>query len=92
MITEPGETPTCLIVYRNRDDQVKFMETNPVTLRMLQLLDADDGRSGAEILRQVAAEMQHPDPEVVVRGGAQTLRELRDRDIILGTRASARAA
>ncbi len=90
--TEPGDTPTCLIVYRNRDDEVKFMETNPVTLRMLQLLDEVDGRSGEEILRQVAGEMQHPDPDVVVRGGAETLRELRDKDIILGTRASARAA
>ena len=33
------EQPTYLIVYRNRNDEVKFMELNPVTARLINLLD-----------------------------------------------------
>src|SRR5690606_31251308 len=35
----PGDTPTFLIVYRTAHDEIKFMELNPVTARLMALLE-----------------------------------------------------
>lgn len=81
----PGDTPTCLIVYRNRQEDVKFMEINPITARLMQLIQ-DEPASGRRQLQRIATELQHPQPDVVVAEGAKTLQGLRERDIIIGTR------
>ncbi len=81
----PGEQPTHLVIYRDRDDEVRFMELNPVTARLLYLLDEDDKLTGRAALQQIASELSHPNPDVVIDGGLATLRELLDRDIVLGT-------
>nr|WP_315982701.1 hypothetical protein [Aliamphritea spongicola] len=80
-----SEAPTCLVVYRNNQDQVKFMEINPLTARLLHLLAEDTDLSGRDALLQIAAEMAHPDPEVIVQGGLSILEQLRQSEIILGT-------
>ncbi len=83
----PGEQPTFLVVYRNREDKVGFMEINPVTAQLLELLRAEPGEhTGRELLLGIASQLGHPQPEVVVQGGAEILDTLRARDIILGTR------
>ncbi len=82
---EAPEQPTFLIVYRNRDDQVKFMHSNQVTLRMLGLLAENSCASGRDALLALATEMQHSDPEQLVASGQITLDKLRRLDIILGT-------
>jgi uncharacterized protein len=81
--------PTRLVVYRDRRDRVGFLEINPVTARLLELLDADAPaqQTGHECLLQIAAELGHPDPGVVVTGGAEILAELRARDVVLGIQA-----
>ncbi len=81
----PSTTPAFLLVYRNREDRVKFMEVNPVTGRLLYLLSEDEQLTGLQALEQIAGEMQHPDPEIVVQGGLQTLEQLRSSGIVLGT-------
>jgi hypothetical protein len=83
----PGEQSTFLVVYRNRDDKVGFMEINAVTARLLELLqdDANTG-TGGELLAQIAGEIKHPDPQVVSDGGKDVLADLHDKDIILGTK------
>ena len=85
--TAPPDRPTHLVVYRNRADQVKFLEINVVTARLLQLLLSGSGQSmtGEQALRCVADELKHPDPAVVVATGRATLVELRDLEVILGT-------
>ena len=83
----PPAAPTFLVVFRRLDDEVKFMEINGVTARLLELARAEDGRSGRELLLAVAAELGHPDPAAVVRGGADTLEMLRTNHVILGVRA-----
>ncbi len=82
----PEEQPVWLVAWRNRQDEIRFMESNAVTVRMLQLLGDAQPVSGQAALEQLAAEMQHPDPQVVIDGGARTLRDLRAKDVILGTR------
>jgi hypothetical protein len=82
---EPGAQPTCLIVYRTRQDEVKFMEVNAITARLMQLIN-EQPATGREQLMRVAAELQHPQPEAVIAEGVRILEGLRERDILLGTR------
>ena len=82
----PGPQPTYLIVHRNRQDAVQFMEINAVTARLMQLLEEDPQSSGRQLLARIAAELAHPRPEAVMAAGTDTLRDLRQRDILLGTR------
>lgn len=81
---EPPAQPTHLIVWRNRQDEVKFMEANAVTARLLELLGRR-GATGRAALARIARELKHPQPEAVVAQGAAILAGLRERDIILGT-------
>ncbi len=82
---QPPEQATFLMVYRNSEEQVKFMETNQLTARLLYILSEDNHLSGAQALQQIAEEMQHPQPEQIVAGGLSVLQQLRDKEIILGT-------
>jgi hypothetical protein len=82
---QPGETPTFLVVYRDRQDEVGFMEINPVTKRLLELIDEGSNASGYELLTRIATELSHPQPDVVINGGTEILQGLRGKDIILGT-------
>jgi hypothetical protein len=84
----PGETTTNLVVYRNREDEVGFMEINAVTKRLLELVGENSSESGGQLLTRIAAEMSHPQPGVVVNGGAGILRSLAQKDIILGTQSN----
>ena len=79
------EQPSYLVVYRNRNDEVKFMEINPVTARLFDLLDNDRCMTGRQALEQIVLEMNHPNPEVVINGGLSTLQELQSNGVILGT-------
>lgn len=87
--TEPGPEPTRLLVYRDLDDEVGFIEINVVTARLLELLEDESVASGRAALSAVAEELNHPQPETVVSGGRQILEDLRNRQVILGV---ARAA
>lgn len=79
-------SPTYLVVYRDSEDEVGFIEINPVTKRLLELLETSEKSSGRELLLQIAGELSHPQPEVVVNGGAEILANLRDKSVIAGTR------
>jgi hypothetical protein len=82
---QPPEQPTYLVVYRNRNDKVKFMEINPVTARLVNLLQENQTLSGQHALEQITQEMNHPNPDVVIQGGLSALQELQSYGIILGT-------
>jgi hypothetical protein len=82
-----GETPTLLVVYRNRRDEVGFLEINAVTKRLLELMDERTHATGISLLMLLAEELKHPDPQVVIGAGRDVLERLRALDIIQGTRA-----
>jgi hypothetical protein len=82
----PGDSPTFLVVYRDRDYEVGFLETNPVTKRLLELLDEDAGETGETLLLRIARELNHPNPDIVIQGGAEILENMKRKDIILGTK------
>lgn len=79
------EQPSYLVVYRNRNDEVKFMEINPVTARLIYLLETNEDMSGQQALEQIIQEMQHPNPDIVMKGGLEALQELQSYGIMLGT-------
>lgn len=82
---QPEQAPeqgTFLVVYRNRQERVEFLEINAVTARLLQLLD-DKAYTGATALQLVAQELDHPDPAQILEFGGQILAELHAREIIL---------
>jgi hypothetical protein len=82
----PPDEPTHILVYRNREDEVKFMQMNNVSRLLLEFLQEDPDRTGLELLNRVAGAIRHPDPEVVIRAGRDLLDDLRNRDVLLGTR------
>jgi len=84
--SEPGEQPSRLVVYRDRQEQVCFLEVNAVTQRLLELMKEKADQSGLELLKRIADELKYPEPEQVVQTGLALLADLRRRDIILGTR------
>ena len=79
------EQGTYLVVYRDQEDKVGFLEINIVTARLLEMLKENPDQSGQSLMTHIAQEMNHPQPEVVVDGGAKTLAQLRRHDIILGS-------
>lgn len=85
---KPEAEPVCLIVYRDSNDEVGFMETNPVTNRLLQLIQEIPENTGRQHLQQIAEEMQHPNPNAVISGGLEIMENLRKADILPGTRTS----
>ncbi len=84
--TAPSGQQTFLVVYRNRQDEVKFMEINAVTARLLTLAEEQPAATGADLLAQIAEELAHPDVDAVLAAGADILESLRERGIVLGAR------
>lgn len=84
---EPPEQPTYLTVFRDDDDEVRFMEINAVTYRLLQLIQEKPTVAARDLLQQIADELEHPNPSVVMEGGAATLKELQERSVVTSARA-----
>ena len=80
---QPPTDPTFLVVYRNREDQVRFMEANAVTVRLINLLSDDAVVSGRQALQQLAIEMQYPSQDAMLDMGAELLAKLQSNDILL---------
>lgn len=80
----PDAEPTHILAFRRDHFEVKFMELNAVSARLVSLLRETD-KTGAQVLQQIAGEMHHPDPDVVLRGGLQVLENLREERAVLGT-------
>jgi uncharacterized protein len=82
---EPGDTPTFLAVYRNADDEVRFMELNAVTSALLDKISTNaERRPGRALLQDLAEEIGF-DADALLRHGAVALAELRAAGILLGT-------
>lgn len=80
--TEPPAQLTFLVVFRNRADEVKFLEANVVTVRLLQLLQERENLSGREALSIVGGELQYSDMERMQRDGEGLLKQLLALDIV----------
>ena len=84
--SEPPEDATHLLVYRNREDEVKFMQLNEVTHYLLNRMQLNPEMTGLQLLNDVADAMHHPDPEKLITFGGQLFEDLKHKDVLLGTR------
>lgn len=82
----PSAQPNYLLVYRDRGDQIHFLEINAITHRLIDLLQEHPADTGQDALNRIADEMQHPQPELILEHGRTLLNDLRARNIIVGTR------
>lgn len=83
--TLPDE-PTHLLVWRQQDFSIKFMQLNEISMLLLQTMKKEPNLSGLDLLTTCAGIINHPKPEVVIQGGTTLLHELKAKQVILGTR------
>jgi hypothetical protein len=80
---QPLTQPVNLLVFRDAEDDVRFIELNPVTARLLGMLQVEP-MTGRQALNKLAAEMAHPDPEAIIQFGLTILDNLKAEGVILG--------
>lgn len=77
------QTPTYLLVFRNRTDQIKFMELNPITFDLVTILQSQT-LSAEHALKVLAQKHPHIAGENILKFGYLTLQTLKDSTVILG--------
>ena len=83
---EKPDKPTYLIVYRDHLYDVGFIELNQIAAKLIEELQKNTDKTGEEILLDIAKQLQHPDPKVVIKGGSEVIQDFKKRDILLGIR------
>ena len=79
----PPDEPTCLLVRRGDDQQVRFAAISPLVYRLVELLGTRE-RSGADVLRQLADEAGVDDVPAFIEQGAAMLQRMREEGTLLG--------
>ncbi len=84
----PLEQPVFLAVYRRASDDVGFLELNPITAGLLESIEKNvTQQTGEKLLRTLADETDYPDVDALIQHGAAALEEMRNLEILTGTRA-----
>ena len=79
-----AQEPTYLAVYRDRGDQVRFMELNAATARLLELVRDNTRSSGDALLRRLASELNIAEDSALAFGSDQ-LRQLWEQSVVVIT-------
>ena len=84
---KPPDLSTFLCVYRRANDEVGFLELNPVTAALFDAIGCNEsGKTGEQLLRELAAATDFPDPDAFVAHGNAALEEMRQLEILTGSR------
>lgn len=90
-LEEPAETEgsietegTHLLVFRNAEFEVNFIELNPMVFVLLNMIK--EGSTGKQALLSLAEQIQHPKPEAIIEFGRSVLEDLMRQGAILGSR------
>ena len=75
---------THLLVFRNTENQVKFIELNPITIQLLSLIEKND-MTGKQALMRLAEELSYQDKEAIIAFGADILADLAKQQAIVGS-------
>ncbi len=78
--------PVYLMIYRNQKDKVGFMELNRFTATLVEQIKINKLETGKQLLVRVSEILHHPNLNQVLRGGEDAIKQLRAKDIVLGTR------
>ena len=74
--------PTFIVVYRDPNDDVNFIEITALTYRLLELIQAQGAIITRDSLQQLAVESEHPNPELIISAGLDILKNLAEKTII----------
>lgn len=85
--TQPPEEMTHLVVYRNRQDEVQFLQINTAIQQLIEALKQNPQSTGLDVVTMIAEAMNHPNPEVVIEAGKNLLYDLRKKHVVIGTAA-----
>ena len=80
------QQPVLLLLTRDRGDEVRFTEIDPLTALLIERLGANAGASGAECVDRLLADLGRGGEPALRASGTAILRRLRGCDAILGTR------
>lgn len=78
----PPEQPTYLVVYRDAQDDVHFLEINALTYALLQNIQTAPGQTAGDYFEQLAKDIGHPEPTALLDSGLQILRNMADKSVI----------
>jgi len=81
----PAEQPLHFLIYRDEQEKVQFIKLNIVSASLFEIIAAQSGLSGKQVLEKIAAQLNHPDPDKVIAGGLSILEQWREKNIVLGT-------
>ncbi|OAM52575.1 DUF2063 domain-containing protein [Methylovorus sp. MM2] len=84
---EPLAEPVYLLVFRDIEDTVRFIELNSVTARLVGILQ-EEQLTGQQALEKLANEMPHIEPQLIYTFGAELMQDLKLQDVILGSKRS----
>ena len=88
--TDPPGQPAYLAIYRGSNDRVQFLELNAVTAALLDAIDNNtDNKNGEQLLRTLAVTIGYPDVDALLVHGRNALVEMRQLEILIGTRTAA---
>ncbi len=80
----PPETPTLVLVRRDRQYEIRFAEISPLVYRLIEILRSGE-LSGRQSLEQLAAEAGASDLPAFIEQGSAMLERMREEGTILGT-------
>jgi hypothetical protein len=85
--TAADEQPTHLVMFRKADDELGFMQLNPVTAQLLDLIGKNEEEaSGRDLLLRLGEAIRYADADALVRHGMQAMEDMRRSEILLGVR------
>lgn len=84
--TEPPAEPTCLIVARNRRDEVAFIAATPLTLRLIESVKENPAWTGRDCIGALAELFPPAEQATATAAATALMHDLRARDVLLGTR------
>lgn len=82
---QPSEVPNFLVVSRNRRDDIVFTELNALSFKLLEVLKANPGVTGLDVIDALVSALGVADAEAMSEAAKAMLLRFRERDIILGT-------
>ena len=82
----PGQQPTFLAICRKSDDDMDFLELNPVMANLLERIESNEGKTGRELLSDLADEMGFEDKAQFIEHGKAAMQQMRDAEILIGVK------
>lgn len=78
-----GDQPQYLVLHRDAEDRVHFLQTTVLTWRLLQILEAEPGLTGRACLAVLVAEVPQLDAAMLQAEGKKILQDMAGKAIVI---------